>query len=432
MKKHKTSKIGVLIFPAGEINSVELHDALSTCVNIRLYGASSIERHGEYVFRNYIPGVPFISDDNFFAEFNRLISENGIDVVFPTHDTVAEYFSARQDKINAKIIASDSQTAAVCRDKKLTFEIFSGEDFCPIIYEKLCEFPVFIKPRKGQGAVGAKLLEQYEEFDSDKYVICEYLPGEEYTVDCLTDKNGELKAILPRLRKRVFGGVSVAGQSESLTDEITHIAQTINSKLKFLGLWYFQIKKTVGGTFKLLEISTRCAGTMCLSRARGVNLPLLSVYAAKGMEIEVFENPYSVIMDRTLISRYKIDYKYTRVYIDFDDTIIVNDKVHLPAVWFLYQCKNNGIETILLTRHDHDHDDAAREALAKYKIDPSLFNEIIIIPKNESKSEKINPKNAIFIDNAYAERKAVHQKHRIPVFDVEGLEILMDWRENSE
>ena len=43
-------KINVLVFPAGEVNSIELHDALSTCVNIELFGASSINRHGEYVF----------------------------------------------------------------------------------------------------------------------------------------------------------------------------------------------------------------------------------------------------------------------------------------------------------------------------------------------------------------------------------------------
>ncbi len=52
---HKTK---VLIFPAGEINSIEIHDSLSTCVNIELYGASSVDRHGGYVFRNYISGVP--------------------------------------------------------------------------------------------------------------------------------------------------------------------------------------------------------------------------------------------------------------------------------------------------------------------------------------------------------------------------------------
>lgn len=47
-------KIKILIFPDGEINSIELHDALSSCVNVELYGASSIERHGKYVFKNHI------------------------------------------------------------------------------------------------------------------------------------------------------------------------------------------------------------------------------------------------------------------------------------------------------------------------------------------------------------------------------------------
>ena len=64
--------IGVLIFPAGEVNSVELHDALSDCVNIRLYGASSYNRHGEYVFKNYITGLPVVTDADFIPAFNKL------------------------------------------------------------------------------------------------------------------------------------------------------------------------------------------------------------------------------------------------------------------------------------------------------------------------------------------------------------------------
>ena len=41
------NKIKVLVFPAGEINSVELHDALSHNVNIEVFGCSSVDRHGE-------------------------------------------------------------------------------------------------------------------------------------------------------------------------------------------------------------------------------------------------------------------------------------------------------------------------------------------------------------------------------------------------
>lgn len=68
-------KIGVLVFPAGEINSIELHDALSTCVNIRLFGASSVDRHGEFIFKNYISGIPTISDSSFLTVFNNIIDE---------------------------------------------------------------------------------------------------------------------------------------------------------------------------------------------------------------------------------------------------------------------------------------------------------------------------------------------------------------------
>ena len=422
------SKINVLIFPAGEINSIELHNALSTCVNIELYGASSIDRHGGYVFKNYISGVPLINEPEFIEKFNKIISDKKIDVIFPTHDTIAEFFAENQEKINAKIVCADKITSEVCRDKKKTFDLFKKFDFCPNVYADFQQLPVFIKPRKGQGAVGTKLIKAEKDIpiniNIEDYVICEYLPNEEYTVDCLTDKNGDLKAILPRSRKRLMAGVCVAGQNEKLTNEIKNIAETINNKLKFKGLWYFQIKKDINGKFKLLEISTRCAGTMCLSRAQGVNLPLLSVYTVMGYDIDIFQNPYNVVMDRTLISRYKIDYEYDTVYFDFDDTLIIDNKVHLPAIRFLYQCKNLNKKVILITRHEKD----LYKTFEKYAITKDLFTEIIHINFDNKKTDYITPEKAIFIDNAYKERKLVHDKFDIPVFDVEGLEILLDWR----
>lgn len=422
------AKVNVLIFPAGEINSIELHDALSTCVNIELWGASSIERHGSYVFKNYIPSVPLINESNFFEKFNQILSDKKIDVIFPTHDTIAEFFAQNLDKINAKVICADKSTSEICRDKAKTFDLFKDCDFCPEIFEDFSTLPVFIKPRKGQGAVGAKVIKTSTDIplsiQLDDYVICEYLPDEEYTVDCLTDKNGTLKAVLPRSRKRLMAGVCVAGQNELLTSEINKIALKINERLNFKGLWYFQIKKDVNGKFKLLEISTRCAGTMCLSRALGVNLPLLSVYTAMGYDINISKNPYNVIMDRTLISRYKIDYEYKVVYFDFDDTLIIGDKVHLPAIRFLYQCRNQNKKIILITKHEKD----ILSTMKKYGISECIFDKIIHIELHENKAEYINPERAIFVDNAYQERKNVLETHNIPVFDVDGLEILLDWR----
>ena len=186
------NKINVLIYPAGEINSVELHDALSTCVNIEVFGASSKERHGAYVFKNYISNIPLIQEKNFLKKLNKIIEQNHIDIIFPTHDTVAEFLAVNSSKIKAKIICADMETSQICRDKEKTFNLFQNEKFCPHLYQNFEFLPVFIKPKKGQGSVGAKLIEAKEDIPPnikiDDYVICEYLPYEEYSVDCFTDK----------------------------------------------------------------------------------------------------------------------------------------------------------------------------------------------------------------------------------------------------
>ena len=423
-------KINVLAFPAGEINSIELCDALSTNVNVNLFGASSVDRHGGFAFKNYISGLPLISDAGFIGRLNEVIADAQIDVVFPTHDDVAEFLAENRDKLNAIVVAADKETAAICRDKSKTFEVFSDCGFCPELFSEVENYPVFVKPRRGQGSVGAKIAEKPSDLPDgiQDYAVCEYLPGEEFTVDCFTGLNGVLQAVLPRSRQRIFGGVSVRGRNEPLTDEIADIATTINSRLKFLGLWFFQIKRSKEGRYKLLEISTRCAGTMCLSRALGVNLPLLSVYAAMGYETTVFRNDYNVTVDRTLISRYKTDLRYDRVYIDLDDTIIIDGKVNLQAVQFLYQCSNEGKRVFLITRHDACHKDCTEDTLKSNKISPELFEDILHIDLDMPKVAVINPESAIFIDNAFAERKAVHESLGIPVFDVDGIEVLLDWR----
>lgn len=423
--------MNILIFPAGEINSVELHDALSHNVNINVYGCSSVDRHGEFVFKNYKTGLPNISEDDFIDKFNELISEWKIHYIFPTHDTVALFLAKNQHLIKAKTIVASYETAKICRDKKHTYDLFMDCDFCPKQYSSFDYLPVFIKPRDSQGAKGAKLIKEESDIPNEivieDYTINEYLPGMELTVDCITDSNGSLCACLPRIRNRLLAGVCVAGQSMTATDEVVAIATEINKRLDFLGLWYFQLKQSADGKYKLLEISTRCAGTMCLSRARGVNLPLLSVYAAQGKNVSVFENPFSVVVDRTLISRYKIDYEFDKVYIDYDDTVVEGDEVCLPVIKFLYQCRNKGVETVLITRHENDHDDTVEESLESHAISKSLFSQIIKLDLEQKKSDFIDGQS-IFIDNAYSERKQVHEKVGIPVFDIEGIEVIEDWR----
>lgn len=425
-------KINVLIFAAGEINSVELHDSLSHNVNIELYGASSIDRHGSYIFKNYRCDLPMITDCSFIEEFNKLIDEWNIDLVFPNHDTIALFLAENQHRINAQIAVSPYETALICRDKKRIYDIFSDCDFCPHIYNEIDEYPVFIKPRMGQGAQGATLIECKSdipsEFRPSDYIISEVLPGSELSVDCLTDSNGNLCACYPRERNRILAGICTAGKTVNSSEEILEIANIINSRVKFKGLWFFQVKKASNGKYKLLEFATRCASTMGLTRARGVNLPLLSVYVHMGYDIKVFDNQIPLKMDRVMITRYKLDFDYDEVYIDYDDTIIENEKVCLLAIRFLYQCLNNHKRVILLTKHEAYNVDSLEDSFRKHCIPKELFDKILMLNLEEEKYDNIVSNKAIFIDNAFAERKKVHDHLGIPVYDVEGIETLLDWR----
>lgn len=425
-----SDKINVLIFPAEGQNAYELHDALSTCVNIHLIGATSVTRHGEFIFENYIKDVPFVTDDNFIDAFNDLLVRYGIDVIFPTHDTVVQFLVGHSSEIQAKIIAGDKYTAEVCRSKFLTYETFKLTDILPQRYynTNAMSFPAFAKPDEGQGGVGIKILRSEsdcEDINFKEYIVTEYLPGTECTVDCFTDQHGGLLYTSVRTRQRIMAGMSVRGENIETTPEIRHIAETLNQSLHFLGLWYFQIKQNIRGEYKLLEVSTRCAGSMCQTRAQGVNLPLLSVYVAMGFEVNVSQNSYHTLMDRALIGRYALDIDYQYVYIDFDDTITLRDKVNLNTIRFLYQCRNKGKKIVLLTRHEKDLD----ETLNRLAISKLLFNDIIHLHDSEDrKSQHIVHPDSILIDNAYKEREEVRKSCNIPVFDVDQIEFLLDWR----
>lgn len=426
------SKINVLIFPAEGENAIELHNALSYCVNICVYGASSIRRGGEYIFSRYTDKLPFITDDDFIDEFVKYLKLNNIDCIFPTHDTVAQYFANIADKIPAKLIMGDQETVNVCRSKIRTYELFKEYNFVPKRYKSIeeIEYPAFCKPDIGEGGHNTRKIDinNKETIDFANYLVTEYLPGQEITVDCLTDRNGSLLYVSPRSRDGILGGICVLGHSIPLSEEIRKMANVINERLHFLGVWYFQIREDRQGQFKLMEISSRTAGTMCLTRAKGINLPLLSVYTAFGFDIEAMDNGNDVSMCRSLVGKYDLHIDYDVVYIDFDDTITHNGAVNPVAMAYLYQCKNKGIKIVLLTRHEKQ----LYDSLKLCHIAESLFDRIEWINKDESKATVINRnqeegKRGVFIDNSYKERINVSEECKIPTFDADAFEFLYDW-----
>lgn len=428
-------KTSVLIFPAGGENAINIYDSLKYNLHFNLFGASSVRDYAEELYKceNYVVSNLYITEPNFINNFNEILKNNRIEYIIPTHDTIALFLMENQSKINAKIVCSPLDTARIANNKALIFKSIHEKSYAPIVYTNISEikeYPVFLKPNVGAGGKGTFLATNEEELtsfldDKSEMTICEYLPGKEFTIDCFTDRHGKLLFIGPRTRDRITMGISFKSETVEITDEINMIAEDLNKTFNFRGAWFFQVKGDVHGNLKLLEFSVRQAGTMALYRELGVNFSLLSLFDAMDMDVDIIFNNYNLKLNRRLSNSYKLDYEYNKVYIDFDDTLIVNNKVNTVAIGFLYQCLNKNKEIYLITKHEKD----IYNDLKHYCIDSSIFKKIYLLKDEEKKYSYIAPNKAIFIDNYYKERKEVFESLGIPVFDVDAIECLIDYSE---
>ena len=431
MKGEKVMRYNVMIFPAGTEIGLEIHNALKMSKFVNVFGASSIMDHSMSVYKNIIFPIPFFNENHFIEEINVAIERNNIDYIYPARDDVQLFLMQNRDKIHCKIVSSPLETVEICRSKLKTYHNLITQDFIPKLYSNINEivsYPVFFKPSVGEGSNGVRKVNSREELSDKDFnnqnVICEYLPSMEYTIDCFTDKNGFLKIIKMRDRSRIKAGISVHSKIMETDKQIEYIANALNGKFDFVGAWFFQVKKDACGNYKLMEVSPRIPGTMGLSRNCGINFPLLTLYTFESIDVDIIDNNYEIELDRAFINRYSINIKYDYVYVDLDDTLIVDNKVNQFLIMFLYQAKNKGKKLILLTRHKENPQDT----LKKFSISEMLFDGIIHINMDDKKSDYISESKAIFIDDSFAERKDVKEKQGIPVFDLDMIESLIDWR----
>lgn len=434
-------KENVLILNGGGGNGYLLSKCISMSVLYHAVSASSYPEHSRFTFRDYKNDLPFVQDERFVDELNTYISEKEISFIIPTHDTIALVLMEKAEQINAVIVCSSLVTTRICRYKKETYKVLQGTTFLPKWFEKVedvmdTDFPLFLKPNDGQGAKGVCLVNNRIELsnilDSNKdFVICENLPGEEFTVDCFTNSLGELLYVNPRKRAQISMGQSFLSVSVDDSKPFEEIASTINEKINFRGYWFVQLKRDKNGELKLLEICTRFAGGVAHALASGVNLPLLALADFSGKTISVYKNDYKIIVGKDLISRFELDLQYDCVYVDYDDTITSDNgkTVNCYMMAYLYQCRNFGKRIVMLTHHTATKSNSLYTDMKRLSIPVSLFDEIFDLPKSESKKDyiKIGIKS-IFIDNSYIERLRVVEKCKIPVFDVCHIECLFDFR----
>ena len=416
--------------PGGTEIGLEVRRSLADLKEIRLAGAgSAADRHGPFAYRRWAQ-VPSVNVDGWPAALNDVIRRFEIDFLIPGHDDVLLALAEHVDVLEATVVASPLETCRITRSKRATYERLTGAVPVPAVFANPGEvhaFPVFVKPDRSQGSQGAFVINDSDHLaravagGSD--LIMEFLPGEELTVDCFSDRDQGVLFARPRPRLRTRAGISMSSRTSGDDPAVRGYAEAIAGRLALHGAWFFQLREDVEGQLRLLEVAPRLAGTSAVHRVTGVNFALLSIYESLRAPLRIQTNAIGVELDRALVNRYRHDLGYSTVYVDLDDTLIVRGAVHAGLVSFLYQCLNQSRRLVLLTRHRDDLD----ATLARYRL-AGLWDRVVHVADGEEKSDFIEEPDAILIDDSFRERLSASERLGIATFDASMLEMLHDDR----
>ncbi|MDP2770605.1 MAG: ATP-grasp domain-containing protein [Giesbergeria sp.] len=416
----------VLVFPAGTEIGLEIHQALQQCKEVVLHGAGQpISNHAPFVYQRY-HSLPSINEPGWLEALVDLCRDLAIDYIFPAYDDVIVALALHRTEIPATVLTASDEVCELTRSKSQTYGRLGATVRVPRLYspKDAKTFPLFVKPDRGQGSQGAQLVRDAVELavatgEIRDPIVCEYLPGEEYTVDCFSDREQGVLFCGARVRLRMRNGIAVHTLSVDL-DGVQAIAVRIHESLGMRGAWFFQLKRAADGELALLEVAPRIAGSMSTHRVQGVNFPLLTIFEHERLALKLLTLPMRVELDRALHNRYRLDIQYEALYIDLDDTLLLGDMVNIAALQLVFMCVNRKIPVTLITRHDGNLD----RTLRKHRL-TGLFDEIIHLDRSQRKSEFIRQKNAIFLDDSFSERLDVHERCGIPTFDCSMLEALI-------
>jgi len=241
--------------------------------------------------------VPFASDPSYIDTVLAIALAEGIGLVVPTIDDELPVFGRALDRFaghGIRVAVSSPDTTELCNDKYGTCRTLAAHGIDAASSWLAGElpadlpFPLFIKPRRGRGSIGAHAVRNQRELDffldyvSDP-VVQGYLDGPEFTIDLLCDFSGRPVSVVPRRREVIRAGVIDRGctvRDQRLID----LALACAGVLPLVGAVNIQCRM-VDGRPVVFEINPRFSGGIPLTIAAGADFPRMLIDLARGRTV---------------------------------------------------------------------------------------------------------------------------------------------------
>ncbi|MGO9293018.1 MAG: ATP-grasp domain-containing protein [Streptosporangiaceae bacterium] len=290
----------VLVTGAGGPAAIAVMRSLQADPAVRLI-AADMDRWAAGLYLvppEYRTLLPAGRDREFTAVLLERCRTLAIDVVVPTVDAELRPLAAARDEYAAAgvqlmlaparcleltldklaLARHCAQTVRVPRTACLTGELDPGS----------WRYPVIVKPRTGSGSAGISLVRSAAAVSamppSADLLVQEFLPGEEYSIDVLGGRDGQVVAAVPRLRAKVDSGISVAGQTIG-DPELIAFGRAVADAVGVHFIANVQCRRDISGRLALLEVNPRAPGSLPLTIASGIDMPRLALSALRGQDL---------------------------------------------------------------------------------------------------------------------------------------------------
>lgn len=265
-------------------------------IDLEIFGADVTESAPALHFCDHTVLAPRISDLTYLPTLQAICKEKKIDALIPTIDTDLLLLSQHKNEFgNTRVIISDTEKIALCRDKRRTADYFESVGLkSPHPVDNWKEYkagyPAFIKPKDGSSSIFAYKVENEMELQSfseqvPDYIIQPYVDGTEYTIDIFCDFAGNPIFITPRIRLAVRAGEVL--KTKIVQDEkiISEIKQLIADYKPCGQITVQMIREKSTEDDYYIEINPRFGGGAPLSMKAGANSAKALLRLLQGEEL---------------------------------------------------------------------------------------------------------------------------------------------------